>query len=326
MWAIEARGLTKTFRKRRSLSTLLFKPWARAVRVEALKGVDLMVPSGKIVGLLGANGAGKSTLIKILTSLISQTTGDARVNGYNVLSEGGRVRSSVGIVTSDERSLYWRLTGRENLNFFARLYGLPRRRRLQRIGQVVNLMDLGTKADHPVSSYSSGMRQQLAIARALLHDPPLLFLDEPTRSLDPAAAKRLRNFVVQKLNRETGKTVLIATHNLAECEEMCHLVVVLRGGCVVARGTVKEVAGSLLSTRTYVLTVRGTADRPSPAPGAERLEPGLFRISRTLPPEDGALGDWIADLQGRGFRIVDCRRPESPLQRLFDPGISGEES
>ncbi len=173
MWAIEARGLTKTFRKRRSLSTLLFKPWARAVRVEALKGVDLMVPSGKIVGLLGANGAGKSTLIKILTSLISQTTGDARVNGYNVLSEGGRVRSSVGIVTSDERSLYWRLTGRENLNFFARLYGLPRRRRLQRIGQVVDLMDLGTKADHPVLSYSSGMRQRLAIARALLHDIPL---------------------------------------------------------------------------------------------------------------------------------------------------------
>lgn len=326
MLAIEATGLTKTFRKRRSLSTVLFKPWTPSLRVEALRGIDLSVPFGTVFGLLGPNGAGKSTLIKILTSLISQTDGAVRVNGFDTRSQGSRVRASVGIVPSGERSLYWRLTGRENLRFFSRLYDLSSRQASSRIPMLLDLLELGSKADQPVLSYSSGMRQKLAICRALLHDPPILFLDEPTRSLDPSAAKRLRQFVIDRLHRETGKTVFLATHNLAEAETLCDRLAVLQNGKIVAEGSAGEICAQHQAGETYILTVRSPRMIDEPGLESECLEPGLYRLTLELSGREGALGDHLERFIGMGVKIISCRRSEHPLQGVFDRLREGENS
>src|SRR5262249_45820917 len=174
-----------------------------------LDGVSFDVHQGEIFGLLGPNGAGKTTLLKVLSCLVSPTSGSAFVQGSDIAVAEHRVKTSIGLVTSDERSFYWRLSGRENLHFFAALYNLPRpdiRRRCQGLLEKVELLK---HADQPFMEYSTGTKQRLAIARALLHDPPVLFMDEPTRSLDPTAAKHLREFVVSTLNRKEGKTVLL---------------------------------------------------------------------------------------------------------------------
>lgn len=324
MLAIEATGLTKTFRKRRPLSTLLFKPWTPSLRVEALRGIDLSVPFGTVYGLLGPNGAGKSTLIKILTSLISQSGGAVRVNGFDTRSQGARVRASVGIVPSGERSLYWRLTGRENLRFFSRLYGLSSGRASSRIPELLDLLELGPKADQPVLSYSSGMRQKLAICRALLHDPSILFLDEPTRSLDPSAGKRLRRFIIDRLHREGEKTVFLATHNLAEAETMCDRLAILQNGRIVAEGSAGEICARHRTGETYILTVRSPRRIEEPGLETEYLESGLYRITLEVSGREGALGDYLERFIGMGVKIISCRRSEHPLQRVFDRLREGE--
>jgi ABC-2 type transport system ATP-binding protein len=203
-YAIEARGLEKTFRKRRSVRELLSRPFAASEQVRALRGVDLEVREGEIFGLLGPNGAGKTTLLKILSCLVLPDRGSAKVAGHDVEDER-RVKPEIGLVNTDERSFYWRLNARENLSFFAVLYGVPRNRRAARIDELLARVDLLDAADRPFSGYSSGMKQRMAIARALLHDPPILLMDEPTRSLDPSSQLGLRRFILDELSGQLSK-------------------------------------------------------------------------------------------------------------------------
>jgi len=237
-FAIETFQIEKTFVKKRTVSELVKHPFRRAERIRALRGVDLHVQKSEIFGLLGPNGAGKTTLLKILSCLVLPDRGRAVVAGEDVVNEG-KVKPKIGLVHTDERSFYWRLSGRENLDFFSQLYDVPRKRSKARINELLERVDMVEAADRRFADYSSGMKQRLAIARALLHDPPILLMDEPTRSLDPASAMALRTFIRDEVKARDGKTVLLATHNLREAETMCDRVAILVKGKVREIGTVE---------------------------------------------------------------------------------------
>ncbi len=208
-------------------------------RVEALKGVDIEVHSGEVYGLLGPNGAGKTTLIKILTTLLYPDRGEAYVNGYNVLKEPEKVRASIGVMLMGERALYWKLTGRENLEFFSALYHVPPWEAKRRIKRISDLLGLEEYIDRLVESYSSGQKITLSFAKALVNDAPLLFLDEPTVALDPRRALEVRK-VIRTLNKEEGKTIFLTTHTMQEADQLCHRVAIIHEGRIVAIGSPDE--------------------------------------------------------------------------------------
>jgi ABC-2 type transport system ATP-binding protein len=202
--------------------------------VVAVDKVDLEIPAGTVFGLLGPNGAGKTTLIKLLSTLIIPTSGSATVNGYDVRTQEREVRASIGLGLGGERSFYWRLTGKQNLEFFATMQGLTGKRLKKRVREVLIKLDLTEVQDVPFMEYSSGMKRKLDIARALLTDPPIFFFDELTSSIDPGAAVRIRE-LVQEL-KERGKTVLLVTHNLAEAERLCDVIGIMNHGKMIAMG------------------------------------------------------------------------------------------
>ena len=226
---IEVTKLTRSFSSRKGF---LFQ---EKVATDALRGVDLTVHSGELFGLLGPNGAGKTTLTKILSTLLLPTSGTARVLGRDVSREGAAIRPLIGLVLGGERGLYNRVSGRENLRYFADLYGLPSGSVTSRIREVLDLVGLTEAADRRVEEYSRGMKQKLHLARGLLHRPPLLFLDEPTIGLDPRSARELRK-LVRTLSSE-GVSIFLTTHYMFEAEELCHRIGILAHGQMVACDT-----------------------------------------------------------------------------------------
>lgn len=207
----------------------------RAGEVLALDRVSLTVTPGTVFGLVGPNGAGKTTLLRLVCTLLAPSAGRIQVLGFDTVGEPRAVRQRVGVVLGGERSVYWRLTGRENLLYAGALHDLPADVAAQRAGELLGLVDLGERADDLVERYSTGMRMRLALARAMVHDPPLLLLDEPGAGLDPQAAGAMRR-LLSWLARDHARTVVIATHNMAEVERLCDEVGVLDRGRLVALG------------------------------------------------------------------------------------------
>jgi ABC-2 type transport system ATP-binding protein len=238
---IEVRKLYKRFPKRKKKNGTLFwstlMPSRRQPKewVVAVDGIDLDIQEGEIFGLLGPNGAGKTTTIKMLCTLLEPTSGTARVNGYDVTKQAALVRQSLGAVLKGERSIYWKLTGRENLEYFAALYHIPRAIARERTRELLARFNLQDKADEYVERYSSGMKQRLAIAKAMLANPPLLLLDEPTVGLDPQSARNLRE-LVQEIRQE-GQTVLLTTHYMEEADQLCDRVGIIDLGRIIALDT-----------------------------------------------------------------------------------------
>jgi ABC-2 type transport system ATP-binding protein len=322
--AIDISGIEKTFVKRRTIQELMAHPFRRAERIHALRGIDLDVREGEILGLLGPNGAGKTTLLKILSCLVLPDKGTARVRGIDTYREN-QVKPLIGLITADERSFYWRLTARENLQFFARLFHVPGRRIASRVTELLKLVDMTEAADRPFSGYSSGMKQRIAIARALLHDPPILFMDEPTRSLDPAAAMALRKFVLEQLRARDGKTILLATHNLQEAEVLSDRVAIL------VRGKVREI-GPVDEVRRWGL--QGERFKVALDPAPEELR-GPFRILTdavaegrrhlTLAlDEDASYEAMLRALLASGARLHACDRDEPDLEQAFERILAAE--
>lgn len=258
----------------------LFKSEKRSV--EALKGVSLEVNQGEIFGLLGPNGAGKTTLIKILTTLLIPTSGEAWINGYNVTREENKVRASVGCMLMGERGLYWKLTGRENLEYFGALYHLDPSTRRKRANQILKQLKLDEIADRMVESYSSGQKMSLAFGKALINDAPLLVLDEPTNTLDVPSASELRSIVRQQNAR--GKTIIYTTHIMSEAETLCNRVAIIDRGELLALGTVDELKTSL--QREGVTHIEGVF--PAKAEEAVRAIPAVLRATRKA-QDSGAL-------------------------------------
>ena len=316
-YAIEGFRLEKSFAKKRSLKEIVTMPFVPAERIEALRGVDLHVRTGEIFGLLGPNGAGKTTLVKILSCLVLPDRGRAVVGGEDVRREN-RVKPNIGLVHSDERSFYWRLSGRDNLRFFARLYDVPGPRIESRIDELLERVELSHAAGQRFSGYSSGMKQRLAVARALLHDPPILLMDEPTRSLDPASSLSLREFIRDELKGRLGKTILLATHNLREAEMLCDRLAILVKGTVRQVGTVGEVRRWGMDERQVRLEVSNWRDGiagPFRVVSAEKLD-GIHRAVVAL-DGDGRLNDLLAAVMAAGCVVHACDRVEPDLEEAF---------
>jgi len=243
-YSIETEDLTKRFMLDRGFLDFI-RNSGKNDSITTLDRVNIRVQEGEVLGLLGPNGAGKSTLIKILCTLILPSEGKAYVSGWDVVKDGQKARSSIGFITTDERSFYWRLSGRENLQFFAMLHNLPGKMARARVEELLDIVNLKNRADEPFFGYSAGMKQRLAIARGLLNDPAVLFMDEPTRSLDPGAARNLRSFIKEHIVGERGKTVFISTHQLDEAEQLCDKIAILDEGRIKAHASPSELKGSL---------------------------------------------------------------------------------
>jgi ABC-2 type transport system ATP-binding protein len=228
---IECRDIKRTFTSR----TLLGKRHETV----ALNELNFAVEKGIVFGLLGPNGSGKTTTIRILATLLTPTAGQARVLGFDCVKDAGRVRGRIGLILGGERGLYGRLTGMENLRYFAALNHLSREQTRQRVKEILVLVGLTESADRPVEQYSRGMRQRLHIARGLLTDPEVIFMDEPTIGLDPAGAQELRQLVPTLIAR--GKTILLTTHYMSEADELSARVAIINRGRVIATGTPSEI-------------------------------------------------------------------------------------
>lgn len=252
-YAIETIGLGKRFVVNQGYRDLL--PWRKCRRVEALQDVNLQVEPGELFGLLGANGAGKTTLFKILGTLVLPTAGQVRVMGRDVVENPRWVKQVLTYVVIEERSLHWRLTAWQNLQYFAALNNIPRREAHRRIADLLSLLELDEAADRRVMYYSTGMRQKLALARGLLVNPDVLLLDEPARSLDPLMARSLWQFIQGELVARQGKTILLATHNLQEARNLCDRVAVLHRGRVRACGSVAQLTAGAAGQHRYALTL-----------------------------------------------------------------------
>lgn len=209
----------------------------------AVEDVTLKVAPGEVLALLGPNGAGKTTTVRMLTSILKPTRGSARVAGYDVVREAEQVRASVGVLT-ENHGLYLRMKGREYLEFFGELCALSQPVRRQRSEALAERFGLLGALDRRLGEYSKGMRQKLALVRSMLHNPPVLLLDEPTSAMDPFSARQVRD-AISELRRD-GRTVILCTHNLPEAEELADRIAIIRRGKIIALGTVPELKSELL--------------------------------------------------------------------------------
>lgn len=272
---IKIRGLTKIYQSKERAGRFR----TRVKEIVALKEVNLDIMPGESFGLLGPNGAGKTTLIKCLTTLLLPTRGTAWVNGYQLERDENAIRASVGCMLMGERGLYWKLTGRENLEFFGALYRIPPDARKRQIEKVIELLNLGDLVDRTVETYSSGQKMKFAFAKALIHDAPILILDEPTNTLDLPSARELRG-IVRDLSMQ-GRTVVYTTHLMSEAEELCERVAIIDCGQIIALGTIPELKASL--NRDGVTKVEGVI--PDAALRAVRALEGV--ASAALLSKDG---------------------------------------
>ena len=316
--AIDVRGVTRVYS-------------AKPKDVTALAGVDLHVEPGVFFGLLGPNGAGKTTLIKIMTTLLLPTTGTARVFGFDVASDAKKIRRIMNMVAGGEQSGYGILTVREQLWMFTQFYGLGQKQGWKRVDELIEAVGLEEQRLQRVSALSTGQRQKMNLARGLLNDPWILFLDEPTLGLDVAAARTVRELVVEWRAAVPGRTVLLTTHYMAEADELCQDIAIVDHGRILASGSPAELKRRVQRESIFRLEV----DRLPAGPAALAGLPGVVSavaasladagdapdrqtvvVNLTL-EDDAALGGVVNALGGLGARIVALQKSEPSLEDVF---------
>jgi len=285
-------------------------------RVEALRGIDLEIGRGELFGLLGPNGAGKTTLIQCVTTLLTPTSGTILVDGYDAVKEPSKVRESIGCMLTGERSIYWKLTGRENLDYFGALYHLPKARRRDRIEELASLLSMGDFLERRVETYSSGQRMKVAFAKALIADPPLVILDEPTITLDVSASKELR-LIVREINKQ-GTTVIYTTHLMFEAEALCDRVAIIDQGVIKGLGTVRELKALVGGQREIRLVVSEPQKAAMSLNGVSGIESiSVGNGSLRLVYKGSGLDEVLKRVLGSGNVISDLSVSQLDLEAVF---------
>jgi ABC-2 type transport system ATP-binding protein len=297
--AIETHGLTRKFDGRL-----------------AVENLSLTVQAGTVFGFLGPNGAGKTTTVRMLAALIAPTDGDAIVAGHTLGVDDTALRRSVGILT-EQPGLYDRLSARQNLRYFARLYDLDRSRADGQVERYLHLLGLWERRDEPVGTFSKGMRQKLAIARAMLHEPSVVFLDEPTAALDPEAARTVREFV--KGLRAEGRTIFLTTHNLPEADELCDSIGIFQRK-LLQMGSPAELRASLFAAGTVVRLAGDAARYLSVASALPFVREALAdgdTLTIQLDDPDSRNPDLVDALLGAGARVRYVERLQHSLEDVY---------
>ncbi|MFZ3071263.1 MAG: ABC transporter ATP-binding protein [Anaerolineaceae bacterium] len=317
MFSIATTALTRTYKikgtKKQPASTLV-----------ALDNVNLTVNSGELFGLLGPNGAGKTTLIKVLTTLLAPTHGEARVNGLDVIKDSEEVRKIINMVSGGETSGYGLLTVRENLWMFSQFYGIPSKQANARIMELLKVVGLEDRADTKSSNLSTGLRQKMNIVRGFMTDPLVLFLDEPTLGLDVGAARDVRNFVRQWVDEDKHRTLLLTTHYMVEAEELCDRVAIINQGKILACDTPKHLKQALSSEGVYSLQVSGMDDTdfdllkqiPGIRQGTLRQVDHGAEMELVL-MDDAVLSRLMLFLSDKGSQIQTLHKREATLEDVF---------
>ena len=306
MLAIDARDVTKTFRS----------GWLRRRETPALRGVSLAVPRGAIFGLLGPNGAGKTTFLSILATLLTPDGGSVCVLGHDVVREAGALRRRLNMA-SGRPSFLWSLRVGEILAFYGRLYGLAGAPLRRRVDELIELAELGPHRRVPYSELSTGLKQRVALAKSLVNDPELLFLDEPTLGLDPDVSVRVRQHIAE-LRRERGMTIVLTTHNMREAEELCDEIAFIKEGRILARGTSGELKRQIGLGEVIALRL-DPADVPwlAEAPGVLRCVTVGGFTECTVDAAEKRLPELLRALHAEGVMVrhVQVREPE--LEEVF---------
>lgn len=322
---VRLHNLTKKFPARRSWRELLTRPFARPALHTVVENVSLDVNEGELFGLLGANGAGKTTLFRMLASHLVPDSGRVTVAGLDTVEDRQQVRRTLVSVGTDERTLYWRLTARENMELFASLYRVPAKEQNDRISRVLETMELAGTGAKQVGSFSSGMKQRLLIGRALLARPRILLLDEPTRSLDPLSARSLRRHLREEVVEGLGCTVLLATHNAEEAFELCDRVAILERGRLIAAGRVRDLMGEVSEDRYHVgvrasqttMALKLLGSSAEIIPGQEDVA-GWGTITTCIPGGLDGAADVMGMLARAGIDVSHFRRMELSLAQLIE--------
>jgi len=286
----------------------------------AVNGLTFSVRKGEVLALLGPNGAGKTTTVRLLNGLFAPTSGRISIFGLKPFQHGSAVRSQTGVLT-ETPALYERLTARQNLDFFGCLAGMPPVERGKRAEELLAFFELRDRASEPVGAYSKGMKQRLALARTLLHRPPLLFLDEPTSGLDPEAAQQVHT-LIENIRKDNGQSVLLCTHNLVEAERLCDRVGVINRGRLLALGTPDELRQQV----TPGLWLQIDLWSPLPQPAWHSLEghPGVLEIARAgeltlrlLVGEQAAIPALVTELARLGGQLLAVRPQPISLEEVY---------
>ncbi|MGH9902770.1 MAG: ABC transporter ATP-binding protein, partial [Pyrinomonadaceae bacterium] len=294
-------------------------------QVEALRDVSFDVREGEVFGLIGRNGAGKTTLTKIIATLVQPTSGTVTVRGHDSVRDEERVRASIGLAGAEERSFYWRLTAEQNLIFFARLYGLRDRAARRRIAELLALVDLESSARRRFGELSTGNKQRMSVARALLSNPPVLLLDEPTRSLDPLAASSMRGLISSLTTGERPTTILLTSHNLAEVEELCQRIAVISRGRIRALDTPANMRALHGQHERVRITVRGALKEVAEEVLARRLgevsiekQDDTTVVSFARETTDERLDVSLRTLVNHGAKFIGCDTERATLLEVLE--------
>ncbi len=282
----------------------------------AVDGVSLHVKAGEVLALLGPNGAGKTTTVRMLTSILRPSEGRARIAGHDVVANPTQVRASVGVLT-EQHGLYGRMPAGEYLDFFGQIYGMGRDARKGRIDHLLEKFGLSDSHHRRVAEYSKGMRQKLALARALLHDPPVLLLDEPTSAMDPESARLVRDSI--KALRSAERAIVICTHNLAEAEELADKIAIIRRGKIIVRGSPAALKQTLLGPGEYEIRLAATLNGQPDAfpPGAEIISQGPNWLRyRTTSPQD-VNPKILRSLLAYGLPVVSLQEVPRSLEDVY---------
>ena len=287
----------------------------------AVDHVSFNVKRGELFGLLGPNGAGKTTTIKVMTTLLLPTSGQVMVLGNDVVKDSIEVRRRIGLILGGERGLYYRITGRQNLRYFADLYGVPPGKREERIEAVLKQVGLADRADERVEDYSRGMKQRLHIAKGIVHDPELIFMDEPTIGLDPQAARDTRNMIKDLL--AAGKTILLTTHYMYEADELCDRIGVITKGKIVALDTPKGLKSLVRDTAVIEVEAFGLTDKEVESmrslDGVEALSAAMSEDKQILRIQVSDAGEMLPKVAARmqSSNVIGVKVKEPTLEDAY---------